>query len=512
MKFQKTNSDIHLIRNIPPENLKMDFVLKLMLDVMQDTIEETGMVFKNESIPENGAAAFIAVVKALNSLKTDCLTGESVSAGRRERLKAEKEKLAQTENDLNELEQVLQEQQQTGEKMREKLTSLNEKQERSHLVQKEIDTLQKQLDEIPDVDEKALADLKRQLEEKVFLLSDKQQEYIRLSGELKAAQTELETTLHDIDEVRKQKSETDSELEQKKQCLDENKKSRDGKLNTKNQYIGQIALLTQEISGIDTELAVLEKDLDQQKTIKDSKAARKLQQENSLAALEEDTAKLEKEENELKQKSLSLIRSIQSLTTSKQQLETEIAQKTQEYQEKSKQTGEDIIRLSETLSKLNEQIYDCEQSVADLQNDIADREIALSELQKSTNQLETQKNERQSELAQKNGKKQHMEDELRNCSTQLEALRLFFDSEECQEQNSRIAKIKESIALYQTAVQELFQKEISVYLLFDDCGEEMTNKKNILNSQIRQLENDMSCLKNTYIQTVTDIERRINQW
>lgn len=512
MKFQKTNSDIHLIRNIPPENLKMDFVLKLMLDVMQDTIEETGMVFKNESIPENGAAAFIAVVKALNSLKTDCLTGESVSAGRRERLKAEKEKLAQTENDLNELEQVLQEQQQTGEKMREKLTSLNEKQERSHLVQKEIDTLQKQLDEIPDVDEKALADLKRQLEEKVFLLSDKQQEYIRLSGELKAAQTELETTLHDIDEVRKQESETDSELEQKKQLLEESRKSHDGKLNTKNQYTGQIALLTQEIDDIDTKLAILEKDLDQQKSVKDSKAARKLQQENSLAALKEDTVKLEKEETELKQKSLSLIRSIQSLTASKQQLETEIKQKTQEYQDKSRQTGEDIIRLSETLSKLNEQIHECEQSVTDLQNDIADRETALSELKKATDELETQKNERQSELAQKNGEKQHIENELRNCNTQLEALRLFFDSEECQKQSSRIAKIKESIDLYQTAVRELFQKEISVYLLFDDCGEEMTNQKNILDGQIRQLEKDMSCLENTYIQTVTDIERRINQW
>ena len=512
MKFEKTHSDLRMITSLPAEQINIDNVLHLLLDVMQDAIEETGMTFQNESITENSAGAFIAVARALNSMKTDRLTGGTVTAGRKERLKTEKENLSHTENNLQEVEQLLQEQQQTQEKLHQKLAVLKEKQERSRCVRNEIDSLQKQLDEIPDVDEEALAELKRQTEEEIFLLSDKQQEYLSLSEKLTAKKTELKNTLKAIEEAGIQDTEAGRQLERQQQLLRETKTALNTKINTKNQYISQIDLITREIGTIDTAISALETKYNEKKAVKDGKASRKLQRENGISELERNIAGLEKEENELKQKSLLLIKSIQLLTTGKQQLETEITQKTREYNEKSKQTGEDIIRLSETLSKLNEQIHGCEQSVTNLQNNIAETETALSELQKKTDELETQKNERQSELAQKNGEKQHMEDELQTCNIQLERLRLFFDSEECRKINSRIARLKEAIGLYQEAVQELFHKEISVYLLFDACGEEMSKQKNTLDSQIRQLEKDMSCLKDTYVETVTDIERRINQW
>ncbi len=512
MKFEKTHSDLYMITSLPAEQINIDNILHLLLDVMQDTVEETGMTFQNESITENSAGAFIAVARALNSMKTDRLTGGTVTAGRKERLKTEKENLSHTENDLQEWKQLLLEQQQTQERLHQKLAVLKEKQERSLSVQNEIDTLQKQLDEIPDIDEEALAERKRQMEEEIFLLSDKQQEYLDLSGELAAKQTELENTLKAIAEARIRDTEASRQLEQQQQLLSEIGTARDTKVNTKNQYISQIDLINREIGTIDTAISALETEYNEKKAVRDDKASRKLQRENGISELEKNITGLEKEENELKQKSLLLIKSIQSLTTGKQQLETEITQKTQEYKEKSEQTGEDIIRLSETLSKLNEQIHDCEQSVTNLQNNITETEDALSELQKETDELETQKNERQSELAQKNGEKQHMEDELQTCTIQLERLRLFFDSEECKKTNRRIAQLREAIGLYQEAVQELFHKEISVYLLFDVCGEEMSKQKNTLDSQIRQLEKDMNCLTNTYVETVTDIERRINQW
>lgn len=167
MRFEKTNADIRLLGRVPREELKIDNVLQLVLDVMLDAVNEAGMSFEKESITENGAAAWIAVVKALNSLQTDQVMGGAVSARRKEKLREARSELLTAESNILHLEKEIDEKQQLETEKKKQLEVLQDKHEKAQRLMNEIRQLEKQLEEKRDKLQEKYAVMKGE-EEKVL--------------------------------------------------------------------------------------------------------------------------------------------------------------------------------------------------------------------------------------------------------------------------------------------------------------------------------------------------------
>lgn len=522
MKYEKIHSDLRLLKEVDKNDLGMNEVLNLVLDVLLDTIEETGREIESFSLSEEDIRVWVSVCRSLGSVSLNDVLNGDMALKRKQRVERTRgmlnQKLAEIET-VSSIEKELEEKKHSFEQL--KLTQEEQRKRIAQLIQS-TDDLEQQVNAFESIDTETIENKKLYYEN--LLASKKSQKECLdklgkdindIDSEIQSINTEIGKTRNSIQDKESERDALIVELQQENTALSNaiQKNVADSRakklIEEQSKIILEISDNEAKLSDISVEMSkintALEKSQQDYETKREELNKEKKRIDNLSKQNADSLNATQKEINNLK---TSLSESIRNLS--------DVTQKKDNAKQAAKLVGElsEIVKtiggIEDELADLNAKISESRNFIETLTDERKNLNYELEDVQKEKNGLDEEIKSLKENLKKLKTDKEQLSFEIDESKSNIEKYKKFFNSEECMYKRQKIDVNEKVLKMFQNGVSSIFKESVPAEYLEEQLRESLNSQREQFNQQMLQIDDAITILRNSYVQTISEIEKEAN--